>query len=162
MSIFELFKQRSEEKKSFTEEDFWEAIAFIDVEYNGDTEALLSTLIRHLEEQSDEYIFAFDEKLAELMYTLDGKEWADEIYPKGERLTDSGFRSARCNAISYGKQHYLDVLSHKAAMEEITGTDELLVAGAEAWARKHTRPMEEYPHKCKFSTKTGSNVIKWE
>ena len=78
--IMDLFVRSHQHSKTLTDEEFWELIHTIDHEYTGDSEAVVSSLIRHLKKCEDEYIFAFDDKLSELVHALDGKSWADELF----------------------------------------------------------------------------------
>ena len=62
--LYDLFRKSSERTKTMGELDFWELIDTIDHEYGGDSEAVISSLVRHLKNCSDEYIFTFDDKLS--------------------------------------------------------------------------------------------------
>ncbi|MGN0666097.1 MAG: DUF4240 domain-containing protein [Huintestinicola sp.] len=161
MSIFELFRKTSESKKPFTETDFWDAIDCIDLEYAGDGEALMSTLVRHLEDCSDEHIFAFDEKLAELLFTIDGKQWAEDLFGTSE-FSETEYLSARCNVIANGKRYYNDIVSHREKMKHEHDTAALASAGAMAWAKKHHKKVADYPLTTKFSPAAHSNEIMWQ
>ena len=55
----DLFVRSHQHSKTLTDEEFWELIHTIDHEYKGDSEAVVSSLIRHLKKCEDEYIFAF-------------------------------------------------------------------------------------------------------
>lgn len=103
----ELFMRSQTTGKSVTDKDFWEIIENIDHEYNGDSEAVISSIVRHLKHCGDSYIFSFDDKLCELIYSLDGKKWADEIC--GEEFAEDKFLSARCLAVASGMETYTKV-----------------------------------------------------
>ncbi len=167
----ELFKRSQEHSKNLTDHDFWEIIDCIDHEYSGDSEAVISSLIRHLKNCEDEYIFAFDDKLAELVYALDGNKWAEELFGN-DSFSEDKFLSARYAAVAEGMEKYSRILSHR---EKLSGegiydhngkweasTDGLISAAAEAWSRKHLESRSKYPHKTKFSTVSHSNKEMWE
>lgn len=169
--IMELFKRSQERSKTLTDKDFWEIIDSIDHEYGGDSEAVLSSLVRHLKNCEDEYIFAFDDKLSELLYAIDGKKWADELFGN-EPFSEEKFLSARCAAVAAGMNHYSKVLGHREKLSgenihEYKGrwygiTDGLITAAADAWTRKHLQEVDKYPHKTKFSLKSHSNAEMWK
>ena len=169
--IMELFRRSQEKRRILDDDGFWEIVGGIDHEYGGDSEAVISSLIRHLKVCEDEYIFAFDDKLSELLYALDGKEWADELFGD-EEFSEEKFLSARCAAVAGGMNHYTRVLSHK---EQLSGdniheykgrwygiTDGLMTAASDAWARKHLTEVDKYPHTTKFSLKSHSNEEMWK
>ena len=169
--IMELFKRRQERSKNLTDHDFWEIIDCIDHEYSGDSEAVISSLIRHLKNCEDEYIFAFDDKLSELVYALDGRKWAEELFGKGE-FSEEKFLSARYAAVSSGMEKYSRILGHREKLSDEgiydhdgkweSSTDGLITAAAAAWSKKHLESIKKYPHKTKFCTKSHSNKEMWE
>lgn len=168
--IMDLFRQSRKRSKDFSDSDFWEIIDSIDHEYGGDSEAVLSSLVRHLKTCEDEYIFAFEDKLSELMYSLDGKAWADRLF-KGEPFAEELFLCARCAAIAQGMNHYSQVVGHRAELTadniyEYKGryygiADGLLTAASDAWARKHLMEVDKYPHTPKYPMKSHSNKAMW-
>ncbi|MCM1523234.1 MAG: DUF4240 domain-containing protein [Ruminococcus sp.] len=171
--IMDLFlrSQEKEKKNEFTDKDFWEIVDFIDHEYGGDTEAVTSSIIRHLKHCEDEYIFAFDDKLAELIYSLDGKEWADELFGN-DPFNEDKFLCARCSAVAAGKEHYGRVIGGEEKLNSqglhfhngrwYGSADGLITAAAHAWSRKHLEDTESYPHKTKYSVSSHSNTEKWQ
>ncbi len=168
--LYDLFRKSSERTKTMGELDFWELIDTIDHEYGGDSEAVISSLVRHLKNCSDEYIFTFDDKLSELIYSLDGRQWAEELFGN-EPFNEEKFLSARAAAVAAGRQHYFDVLGHKCPLSgehihEYKGrwygiTDGLITAAADAWVRKHLQEVNNYPHETSFSLKSHSNSANW-
>lgn len=169
--LFNLFRESQERSRTLNEFDFWEIIDTIDHEYGGDSEAMLSSLVRHLKICDDNYIFAFDDKLSEMIYALDGKKWADGLFVN-EPFNEEKFLSARCAAVAAGKEHYFDVLNHRANLsgEHIHYyqgrwygiTDGLITAAADAWTRKHLQEVQNYPHETAFSLKSHSNEENWK
>ncbi len=169
--IMDLFRRSQEKNKKLNDDDFWEIIGTIDHEYGGDSEAVLSSLVRHLKNCEDEYIFAFDDKLSELIYALDGQKWADGLFADGEEFSEEKFLCARCAAVAAGAAHYSRVIGNREKLSsdnihEYEGrwygvTDGLMTAAADAWTRKHLKTVNEYPHTTKYSLKSHSNKELW-
>ncbi|MBQ7783891.1 MAG: DUF4240 domain-containing protein [Oscillospiraceae bacterium] len=169
--IMELFKRSQAKSTMLDDNDFWEIIDCVDHEYGGDSEAVISSLIRHLKNCEDDYIFAFDDKLSEFIYALDGKCWADGLFGN-EEFSEDKFLSARCAAIAGGKNHYFAIVDHKAELDAdslhfhhgrwYACTDGLLTAAKIAWSRKHLEDISKYPHNTKYPTKSHSNEDMWK
>ena len=169
--IMELFMKSQTTNKTVTDKDFWEIIDSIDHEYGGDSEAVISSIVRHLKHCEDSYIFSFDDKLCELIYALDGKKWADDVFGNDEFAEDK-FLSARCIAVASGMEAYTRVLGHrqKIDLDRIhfhdgkwySCTDGLVTAAAQAWSEKHLTSASKYPHKPPFSIKSHSNSEMWK
>lgn len=169
MDLF-LRSQEREKKDKLTDKDFWEIIDYIDHEYGGDSEAVTSSIIRHLKHCEDEYIFAFDDKLSELIYSLDGSVWSEELFGK-EDFSEDKFLCARCAAVAGGREHYNKVKDHSEKLTSeglhyhngkwYASADGLITAAANAWSRKHLEDSASYPHKAKYSIKARSNKEMW-
>ena len=169
--IMDLFMKSQTTSKTVTDKDFWEIIDSIDHEYGGDSEAVVSSIVRHLKHCEDSYIFSFDDKLCELIYSLDGKKWAEDIFGD-EEFSEDKFLSARCLAVASGMETYTKVLGHreKIDMDNIHfdngkwygSTDGLVTAAAEAWSAKHLISVSKYPHMPPFSLKSHSNSEMWK
>ncbi|MCI7767929.1 MAG: DUF4240 domain-containing protein [Oscillospiraceae bacterium] len=169
--IMELFMRSQTTSKTVTDKDFWEIIDSIDHEYGGDSEAVISSIVRHLKHCEDSYIFSFDDKLCELIYALDGRRWAEDIFGK-EEFAEDKFLSARCVAVAAGMETYTKVLGHREAIDLssihfhdgkwYSATDGLITAAAEAWSAKHLMSPSKYPHVPPFSIKSHSNEEMWK
>ncbi|MCC8042031.1 MAG: DUF4240 domain-containing protein [Oscillospiraceae bacterium] len=154
--IMDLFNLTQHIDPTLTDESFWSIIDTIDSEYEGDSEAVVSSLVRHLSHCEDDYIFRFDDRLAELIDAIGGKEWSDDLFGN-ERVKKDLFLSARCRAVSMGKEHYNRIFSRKERLSDegiyenngvyCSTTDGLLTVAAAAWSRKNLKPIEDYPHK---------------
>lgn len=157
--IMDLFNLSIKNDPTLTNDGFWEIIDGVDTEYGGDSEAVVSSLIRHLKHCDDEYIFRFDDRLTELIDAIGGKEWSDDLFGNGKVYKDK-FLSARCRAVALGKKNYENILSRRtklsdADIHEYNGkysscTDGLLEVAAVAWSKKHLQPVDNYPHKQKY------------
>lgn len=170
--IMDLFRRSQKERQeNLDPEGFWEIINCIDHEYGGDSEAVISSIVRHLKNCGDEYIFAFDDMVSELIYGLDGREYAEGLF-EGEEFAEEKFLSARCAAIAMGAEHYDDVKNHRRKLSgenihEYKGrwygvTDGLMTAAADAWSRKHLDEVKNYPHKPRYCVASHSNSEMWE
>lgn len=169
--IMELFKKSQERSKTLDDNGFWEIIDCIDHEYAGDREAVISSLIKHLKKCEDEYIFAFDDKLSEMLYALDGKKYAEDLFGSDE-FSEEKFLCARCFAVSKGLLDYNKIKSHRAKLDGsdihfhdghyYCPADGIVFAAATAWSLKHLKDKSEYPHTVKYSTKSHSNEELWK
>lgn len=124
--------------------------------YNED--AVVRPIIEYLSECDDIVIFAFDDKLSELLFELDTKKIADNM--KG--FTSDNFLYARCLAVINGGKFYNDVLDGKISLDSEELFECILYVAQDAWAEKYKKDVEEYPHTPKKNYETYSNKKGWE
>lgn len=139
---------------------FWEIIALLDWEKEDDDDVLLPA-IEKLAGLDDQEIFSFDDIMAGLLYDIDGRVWAEDIYRKLDNVSSEDFLYTRCVAIIKGKAYYDAVKNHTEILEPNAKFEAILYAPPIAWAVKHDADVEGYPHETKFSFETGSNTDLW-
>lgn len=151
--ILPVVQQQICEKRTLNEFDFFSMAE------NADSET--ERLITWLAYWPDIVIFAFDDKMTELLYALDNPQLAEELYGEGAYISSDDFLYARCAALVRGRAAYLGILNRKKKLPKKLRFEEMLYIPAKAWARKHGKSPEEYPHETKLSYETGSNKALW-
>src|SRR5688572_26797909 len=142
---------------------FWSLIALLDRSElgDGDEDAALEPLVAALAKLDEPVIAGFAEQLAQVLYDLDGKVFADNAGESGE--SGDGFLYARCFVVARGEQHYRHVLANPTAMPQ--SLDEwcegLLSAAWHGWARQTGNAPEKWPHETFVSYESFSNTAKW-
>lgn len=119
-----------------TEGEFWSLIALIDRSAleSGDEDAAVEPLIDALSGTAEDEIRQFEDRLARLLYDIDGKAYADQAGESGQ--SDDGFLYVRCYVVASGEQYYKSVTSDPAAMPKSVDQwcESLLYVGGRAWA----------------------------
>lgn len=82
---------------------------YLDWEKKGDDNAVIEPLITLLATWGDDLIFAFDDMMAELLYSLDTQKIAWDVY-KSSNFSADEFLYIRCVALINSKRSY-NVLS---------------------------------------------------
>lgn len=140
---------------------FWEITGLLDWEKAGDDDDVLLPLIEELASLKDEDIFDFDDIMAKLLYDIDGRAWAEDMYGELDNVSSDEFLYARCVALVNGKDYYDAVKNRTESLDPELEFEALLYAPPIAWAVKHDADVEEYPHTTKYSFETGSNTNQW-
>lgn len=156
-------------KNAFTKEShidqkrFFELIMTVcDWDASGDDDKVLKPLIRHLARQSDEIIFAFDDMMAELLYALDTRKNYKIARRCRRFIFDDRFLYSRCVALINGEEYYQKVKSQMVTSLWQKEFEAILYVPALAWAKKHRKTMDEYPHVTPKSYETKSNLEGWK
>ena len=126
-----------------------------------DENAIIEPLIKTLAKWGDTLIFAFDEMMAELLYTLDTRKIAQSIY-KGENFSADEFLYIRCVALINSKPFYNAVIAGRKKLKTDLEFETLLSIPARAWARCHHKQSNEYPYLTKYCYETMSNKEGWK
>jgi hypothetical protein len=142
---------------------FWNLIGGIDQAtlLRGDDEAAVEPLIEALAEFDESEIKSFQDTLAQCLYDLDGRAYADQAGESGK--SDDGFLYARCYVVARGEKFYNGV---KADPSRMPGSldqscESLLYAAQQAWAAATGRDEEAWDHLTPVSYETGSNKANW-
>lgn len=141
---------------------FWNTMERCDWTREGDDEAVLKPVREYLAGQDDEKIFLFDDQMAELLYGLDTRALADDCRKAEAQMSDDSFLYSRCVALINGPVYYDKVRRGKEKRLWEMEFEALLYLPQRAWALKHRRDEEEYPHISPLSYETGSNREGWK
>jgi hypothetical protein len=99
--------------------------------------------------------------MAEYLYAIDGKQWADS-YEKGAGVwSDDGFLYCRCVAIINGEEYYTSIKNGQIELNGDMEFESLLYIPVLAWAKKHNSKEDDYPYLSKTSYESGSNAKMW-
>lgn len=134
--------------------------AYLNWDKQGDDEAVLEPLIALLAEWGDDLIFAFEDRMAQILYSLDTRRIANNVY-KGEHFSADDFLYTRCVVLVNGKQYYNDIKRGVRRLGADLEFEAILYAPVCAWARCHLRAPEAYPHVPPVSYETMSNREAW-
>ena len=149
--------------KGSKEKSFWEIIGLLDWNHEGDDEKVIKPVIKYLSKQSDEFIFSFEEKMAEYLYAIDGKKWAESFRKGADGIySDDGFLYSRCVAIINGEEYYNSIVSGEKELDGDLEFESILYVPCNAWAKKHNCQSDDYPYLTKTSYESGSNENMWE
>lgn len=143
------------------DKDFFNLTDRLDWSKQGDDDEVLKPLTDHLSQCSDEVIFAFEDKMAELLYKLDTPEIAKRTYGTLDYFSDDDFLYVRCIALINGRAYYNKILNGRENLDEDSEFEAILYAPAKAWARKYGKDIDEYPHIPNPDYETGSNTAAW-
>ena len=137
-------------------------IQLLDWKYEGDDDKVIAPVVDYLCKQNDEFIFLFHEQMAESLYAIDGKKWA-ESYKKGAGyFSDDGFLYCRCVAIINGEEYYNAIKNGEIELDGNLEFESLLYIPVFAWAKKHNSQGADYPYLSKTSYESGSNASMWK
>ena len=100
--------------------------------------------------------------MSELLYTLDTRK-NFETARKYYEHSDDTFLYARCVALVNGAEYYEKVKRGRIKKSVWTSEFEcILYVPESAWAKKHGKNPNDYPHITAVSYETGSNTEGWE
>lgn len=160
-TVSDISKTEENRAPILTQDKFFELIMNVcDWDKSGNDDEVLAPLVDHLSKQSDDYIFAFEDIMSELLYDIDTRrnyEMASKCYSHN----DDTFLYARCVAIINGKDYYGKVKSGKIKDLWKNEFEAILYVTRDAWAKKHGKPASEFPHVSPVSYETGSNKDGW-
>jgi predicted DNA-binding WGR domain protein len=154
------------EYRPMDEDLFWEIIASFNWKKQIDDDAIMLPAEKRLASLPIEDIFAFDNILAEKLYQLDGKKYADVCYPKKQTLSDGtpymsvdDFLYCRCCVVINGQKFYQFTLDYPKNWPLDSTFESILYLARRAYERKTTG--EDYPHLSEPSFETYSNRAGW-
>jgi hypothetical protein len=144
-----------------TEDEFWELIERIDRKALGEGyehEAILPLggALAALEKPE---LQSFEEHLAQALFDLDGRKYADESGRSGS--SDDGFLYARCFVVAMGRDVYQQTLTNPGLMPKALDEwcEPLLYVAGNAWAKRTGE--EEVYFDTAVNYETGSNTALW-
>jgi hypothetical protein len=152
------------QSSALSEADFWETIALLDWEKQGNDDAVIEPAVSSLANRSQKDLCLFADLLAEKLHSLDGKQFAQHIgrdsYRDDEQhFSKHWFLGARCCVIVNGKEFFEEVLVDPTSMPKDLEFEALLSIPARAFERK-TGKKFSYAAKCSYETFANKNG--WE
>lgn len=144
------------------EAEFWKVLDMLDWDCEGNDDMVLKPLVSYLSKQSDNVIFEFENIMAKLLYDIDSKKIAEEIYGTSDYFSGDEFLYIRCCAIINGQRYYEDVRSNKRCLSRDLDFEAILYVPSKAWAEKHGKDVDQYPHFAEPSYETCSNEELWK
>ena len=141
---------------------FWDTMELCDWSHEGDDGQVLRPVIQYLAQQEDDRIFLFDDLMSELLYGLDTQKLAAQCETAEPLMSDDSFLYSRCVALVNGPGYYEK--AKQGGAKEIWNMEfeALLYVPLRAWALKHKKLEEDYPHIAPLSYETGSNREQWK
>lgn len=149
------------EKKMSAIDFFHITDAYLNWEKKGDDLAVMEPLITLLATWGDDLIFAFHDTMAELLYSLDTRKIAQDVY-KGKNFSADEFLYVRCTALINSKRFYNDIVSGRKKLKHNLEFEAILRIPALAWAGFHGRSPDEYPYSTKYCYETMCNTDGWK
>lgn len=142
--------------------DFFNFTNMLDWEQQGTDEAVLEPLIAFLAKWGDNVIFAFHNKMAELLYSLDTYNIAKHIIESSAYFSPDAFLYTRCVALINGKPYYNAILNGRQKLSAYSEFESILYVPIKAWERLHNEDGDKYPYVSELSFETYSNKSGWE
>ncbi|MFN0013394.1 MAG: DUF4240 domain-containing protein [Saprospiraceae bacterium] len=145
-----------------SEDVFWQIIAMLDWEKEGDDEAVLRPAVDFLSAFSATEIARFQDILSEKLHRLDGERYAKHIgenaYGSSGYFSTDIFLYARCCVVANGRSFYEHVLKHPQDMPQDMDFEALLGLADDAYFAKTGTHMEYVPA---YNYETGFNSHGW-
>ncbi len=148
-----------------TPDDFWKLIDTIDAvaldKGEAFEDAAVAPLVDALSELDGPEIESFEDYLAQTLFALDGRVYAENAGDSG-RSAD-GFLYARCYVVGKGREFYCRVLENPTKMPDRIDQwlEPLLFVPRRAWSRRTGSEEEDWAHEIAVSWETGSNSGQW-
>jgi Protein of unknown function (DUF4240) len=144
------------------EPTFWSIINLLDWKKLENNAAVCAPSISTLSLMSFDDIKKFDDILAEKLFALDGKKYAEHTGKNWEDdyFSVDDFLYARCCAIANGKQFYEKLLKKPSLMPKNLTFESILYLASKAWKLKTGQ--DNYQHIPKYWIETYSNSEGWE
>jgi hypothetical protein len=142
---------------------FWRLVSKIDrgALREGDEEGAVEPLVEALSQLAEAEIGAFEDQLAQCLFDLDGRQYADQAGESGQ--SGDGFLYARCYVVARGKKYFEGVKASPERMPKSTEDwcESLLYAARQAWAMSTGNDEDDWDHLSPVSYETGSNRAQW-
>jgi len=141
------------------EPTFWQLIHLLDRDVLAENEyAAVEPIIEAMSKLTPAEMASFEEHLAQRLYALDGRRFADE---SGESSgSDDAFLYARCFVVAQGEGHFRRVLADPTLMPKSAEWCEALLTVAPTAHERATGKPAEFA--TTVSYETGSNRACWE
>jgi hypothetical protein len=150
-------------KAPLSEGYFWEIISLLDWSKEDDDDAVVEPAVARLAAGSVRHIFEFADLLSEKLFSLDGRQFAENIgqdsWTPDRYFSVDNFLYARCCVIANGKEMYEEVLRDPALMPKDLTFEALLYVPSDAYERKTGKGYDYSPA---FPIETYSNKEGWK
>ena len=144
------------------DQDFFRFTDMLDWDKQGNDEAVIEPLVSFLAKWGDNVIFAFHDKMAELLFSLDTYNIAKHLMENETCFSPDYFLYARCVALVNGKPYYNAILKGRKKLAANMDFETILYVPQKAWERIHNEDGDEYLHEAKLNYETYSNKAGWE
>ena len=142
---------------------FWEIIAALDWNRGEDIEAILKPAVTHLAQLEVEDIFAFHDLLAEKLFHLDHKIYAQNLgkdaWHSDRPFSSDNFLYSRACVVANGKEFYEKVLANPTLMPKEFTFEDLLDLAGKAYQKMTGKEFDYLPT---TSYETFSNPDGWD
>jgi hypothetical protein len=142
------------------ERTFWQLIDRIDGDVlMEDQDAAIEPLVAALSRLKPENIASFEEHMAQRLYALDGRRFAEQAGESSDSA--DGFLYARCFVVARGEMHYRRVLADPTLVpKSVDHWCEALLNAASTALELSTGNAGDF--ETTVSYETGSNSAQWE
>lgn len=140
---------------------FWKVIKMLDWSKEGNDDEVLAPVVQYLSEQTDEEIFEFENIMSKLLYDIDSKKIAMQLYGTSEQFSADEFLYQRCVAVVNGQGYYSSILYGGIKLNKDLEFEAVLYVPIKAWAKKHKQDTSNYPHIPETSYESCSNKALW-
>lgn len=141
---------------------FWEIISLLDWSKGEDSDAILAPAAERLSQFPVEGIFSFQNILAEKLFALDKKIYAENLgedaWRPGKPFSSDNFLYARACVVANGKSFYEKVLAEPSLMPKEFTFEDLLYLAEQAYEMKIGQAFDFTPE---VSYETFSNPEGW-
>lgn len=128
------------------EDKFWLYIDALDWKYEGDDDKVIAPVIKLMKTQTDETIFSFDERMAELLCRIDSEQSKRQFEITQGYHSSDDYLDSRCAVIANGKSFFYETLNKGNEGVWSYEFESLLYIPSIAWAQKHKKDEAEYPY----------------
>jgi len=154
---------RDPQHSPLSEARFWEVIAMLDWDKEGNDEAVIEPAVAHLAAGPVRHIFEFADILSEKLYLLDGSTYAKHIgegaWSPEQYFSVDNFLYARACVIANGREAYEKVLKDPELMPKDITFEALLYMPSQAYERKTGKKWDYTPA---YPIETYSNKEGWK
>lgn len=144
------------------EERFWQILSLLNWNFAGKDEKVINPAVLQLSAMEDRDIFTFHDIMSGMLYDIDGKKWAENIFPSEGVLTPEDFLYMRCVALVNGKEYYHAVRARTVKLNPDMEFAAVLEIPMQSWSIRHGLPVSEYPHKAKYPIHSGARTSRWK
>ncbi len=147
----------------FSEDDFWKIIGMLDWSKEEDDDAVIAPAVEYLSQLEPEAIYLFHDMLAEKLFQLDKKVYAENLGEDSwhfvRPFSSDNFLYARACVVANGKAFYDKVLADPTQMPKDLTFESLLSLARKAYKKKTGKEFDYFPTN---SYETFSNPEGWE